>query len=84
MAYDIDLARGHLEQALSLLLRIQASPGAPASQAWFDAALLAHGAGARRLRRVPRAPWLLESIEQVRDLERRVNGSLNQQERGET
>ncbi len=77
MAYDIELARGHFEQALSLLDRVQAAPGAAASFELFTKAEIAHGAGARRLRRVPRAPWFMHSIEQLRDLERRVRDGLD-------
>lgn len=83
MSTDVDLVRAHFESALSTLTKLNDITNTHAQQGLIENARIAHGAGLRRLSRIAPAPWLGETLYELRLLEERVQRAIARAESDE-
>jgi len=81
MCTDFNLVRAHFESALGTLAQLNDFTSEQDQIRLLELAALAHGAGARRLRRIEPTPWLGEELLELHRLEERVQRAIAHAER---
>jgi hypothetical protein len=81
MPSDVNLVRAHFQSALSALSGKEDFLTPEQHQRVLASARLSHGAGLRRLLRIPHAPWLADALDELHLLEQRVRSAIDIVER---